>query len=147
MARFAIVEETGAPGAVAEVLVDFRTKMGFPDSPNFIKAQAASTAVMNGTWGLVRNVLVEGALPRSLKEMIFVAISVHVEVLAVDEIVARSFVDDMFGPLRRDEQPSLSAAVADNVRLAVSGEVCSDGGVATFAFVDNMLLPAFLRKC
>lgn len=76
MARFLIASEESAPQAVVDVLVDFRTKMGFPDTPNFIKAQAASPAVMRGTWGLVQNVLIGGTLPRSLKEMLFVAISV-----------------------------------------------------------------------
>ncbi len=72
---------------------------------------------------------------------ILVAIAVHIEVFAVDEIVAFGFVNDMFGPLRRDEQSSLSATIADDVWLSVSGEVGSNGRVATFAFVDNVLLP------
>ena len=76
MARFPITPEEDADSEVAEVLVDFRTRMGFPDAPNFIKAQGVAPAVMRGTWGVVQNVLVEGRLPRSLKEMIFVAISV-----------------------------------------------------------------------
>jgi uncharacterized peroxidase-related enzyme len=49
--------------------------MGFPAAPNFIKAQGHSLAVSRGTWGLVSNVLVGGALPRTIKEMLFVAIS------------------------------------------------------------------------
>lgn len=76
MARFPIATEESASSEVADVLIDFRTRMGFAEAPNFIKAQAASTSVMKGTWGLVQHVLVAGKLPRSLKEMIFVAISV-----------------------------------------------------------------------
>jgi uncharacterized peroxidase-related enzyme len=76
MARFPIASEDDAEDEVVRVLVDFRTKMGFTEAPNFIKAQAASHDVMNGTWDLVQNVLIKGTLPRSLKEMIFVAISV-----------------------------------------------------------------------
>ena len=49
--------------------------MGFPAAPNFIQAQGHSLAVAAGTWGLVSNVLVGGAIPRTLKEMLFVAIS------------------------------------------------------------------------
>lgn len=68
--------EQSSSEEVAELLIDFRTKMGFPEAPNFIKAQAAAPSVMRGTWSLVQSVLVEGRLPRSLKEMVFVAISV-----------------------------------------------------------------------
>ena len=75
MARFPLVSEQQAAGPVAEVLADFRQQMGFTTAPHFIQAQAASSSVMRGTWGLVRHVLVEGVLPRTLKEMIFVAIS------------------------------------------------------------------------
>lgn len=76
MSRFPITSEEDAVGEVAEVLIDFRTRMGFPEAPNFIKVQGVAPAVIRGTWGLVQNVLVEGHLPRSLKEMIFVGISV-----------------------------------------------------------------------
>lgn len=75
MARFPIASEETATDEVAEVLVDFRQRMGFPDAPNFIKAQSSAPFVMKGTWGLVQNILVNGNLPRSLKEMLFVAIS------------------------------------------------------------------------
>lgn len=49
--------------------------MGFPAAPNFIKTQGHSLAAAQGTWGLVQNVLVGGRLPRTLKEMMFSAIS------------------------------------------------------------------------
>ena len=49
--------------------------MGFPSAPNFIKVQGHSPTTAAGTWGVVQNVLVKGALPRTLKEMMFVAIS------------------------------------------------------------------------
>lgn len=118
MARFPIASESDAESEVAEVLVDFRTKMGFADAPNFIKAQGVAPAVMKGTWGLVQNVLVEGSLPRSLKEMIFVAISVdrncgyceaaHVaccRMLGVDEETLETLVksvDDVLPARARD---------------------------------------------
>jgi uncharacterized peroxidase-related enzyme len=76
MSRFPIASEENAAAEVVDVLADFRTRMGVPDAPNFIKTQAVAPAVMKGTWELVKNVLVEGKLPRSLKEMIFVAISI-----------------------------------------------------------------------
>lgn len=75
MSKLPIVEIANASDEVVEVYHDFKIKMGFPEAPNFIKAQGASTAVVRGTWALVKNILVDGLLPRSLKEMAFVAIS------------------------------------------------------------------------
>ena len=75
MTRFPIVSESEAPEELVEVFADFRSRMGFPVAPNFILAQGGSPSVVRGTWGVVRHVLVEGELPRSLKEMMFVAIS------------------------------------------------------------------------
>jgi AhpD family alkylhydroperoxidase len=49
--------------------------MGFPAPPNFIKVQGHSVAAASGSWGLVQNTLVGGVLPRTLKEMLFSAIS------------------------------------------------------------------------
>ena len=75
MTRFPIVKESESPKELADVFADFRSRMGFAAAPNFILAQGGSPSVVNGTWGVVRHVLVEGELPRSLKEMMFVAIS------------------------------------------------------------------------
>jgi uncharacterized peroxidase-related enzyme len=49
--------------------------MEFPAPPNFIKVQGHSSRVVQGSWDLVRNVLVSGRISRYIKEMIFVAIS------------------------------------------------------------------------
>jgi len=50
--------------------------MGFSAAPNFILTQGHSSNVARGSWEAVRNVLVEGELPRWIKELMFVAISV-----------------------------------------------------------------------
>ena len=73
--RIPTVEHEDASPEVRSVYVDFQRRMGFPAAPNFIKAQGHSLAVATGTWGLVSNVLVGGAVPRTIKEMLFVAIS------------------------------------------------------------------------
>jgi AhpD family alkylhydroperoxidase len=69
------LEADSAPKEVVELYNDFQRRMGFPAAPNFIKTQGHSLAATRGTWGLVQNVLVGGLLPRTLKEMMFVAIS------------------------------------------------------------------------
>ena len=75
MPNLPTLEPDDAPKEVVEVYLDFQRRMGFPAPPNFIKTQGHSLAVARGTWGLVQNVLVGGVLPRTLKEMMFVAIS------------------------------------------------------------------------
>jgi uncharacterized peroxidase-related enzyme len=69
------LEPDSAPQEVVEVYRDFQRRMGFPAAPNFVKTQGHSLAAVRGSWGLVQNVLVGGLLPRTLKEMMFVAIS------------------------------------------------------------------------
>ena len=75
MPNIATMEPSSASAEVREIYADFQRKMGFPSPPNFIKTQGHSAAVAKGTWGLVENVLVRGSLPRTLKEMLFSAIS------------------------------------------------------------------------
>jgi uncharacterized peroxidase-related enzyme len=76
-ANIETLEAVEAPEEVAEIYLDFQRRMGFPVAPNFIKTQGHSLAVVAGTWGLVQNVLVGGVLPRTLKEMMFAAISME----------------------------------------------------------------------
>lgn len=75
MAHVEVLESGSAPPEVQAVYSDFQWRMGFPAPPNFIKTQGHSLAVARGTWGLVQNVLIGGLLPRTLKEMLFTAIS------------------------------------------------------------------------
>ena len=118
MSRFPLVEESDASPETAEVMADFRQTMGFPAAPNFVKTLAAGLPVIKGTWGVMQNVLVEGILPRTLKEMVFLAISedrdcrycqaAHAaccRMLGVDESEIRAFVSDLNNvkPKRRQD--------------------------------------------
>lgn len=69
------LEPSDADEETREIYADFQRRMGFPAPPNFIKTQGHSVDVARGTWGVVQNVLVGGRLPRSVKEMMFSAIS------------------------------------------------------------------------
>ncbi len=75
MAHLEISEPDRAGEEVRALFEDFQRRMGFPAAPNFIKVQGHSLAAARGSWGLVQNTLVGGSLPRTLKEMLFVAIS------------------------------------------------------------------------
>lgn len=60
---------------VQAIYDNFCARMSFPAAPNFILTQGHSRPTVRGTWDLVRNILVEGELPRWQKELVFVAIS------------------------------------------------------------------------
>ncbi len=75
MPHVPLLREAEASKEVSLIYADFTRRMGFPAPPNFILTQGHSAAVAQGTWDLVRNVLVMGEIPRWTKEMIFVAIS------------------------------------------------------------------------
>lgn len=75
MSYVPILEPEHASPEAKAVYEEFYTKMSFPAPPNFIKTQGHSPTVARGTWEVVRNVLVLGAIPRWTKEMVFVAIS------------------------------------------------------------------------
>ncbi|WP_372719560.1 carboxymuconolactone decarboxylase family protein [Novipirellula sp.] len=79
MQRFPLKHEADAPKEVEQIYRDFQLGMGFPGVPNFIRVQGTSPRMLAGTWGLVKNILLEGNLPRSTKELIFVAIAVDRE--------------------------------------------------------------------
>ena len=69
------LEPAAASTEVIAVYHDFQRRMGFRAVPNFIKTQGHSLAATRGSWALVESVLVGGVLPRTVKEMLFVAIS------------------------------------------------------------------------
>nr|WP_161501144.1 carboxymuconolactone decarboxylase family protein [Rhodopirellula sp. SM50] len=79
MPRFPLIHETDAPDEVTEIYRDFQREMRFPGVPNFVRMLGASHSMLAGTWGLLKHVLLQGRLPRSTKELIFVAIAVKRE--------------------------------------------------------------------
>ena len=75
MPHIPIVKPEAASEEVRKVYTQFYQRMDFPSPPNFIMTQGHSATVAQGTWDVVRNVLVTGEIPRWTKEIIFVAIS------------------------------------------------------------------------
>jgi len=75
MPRIPTVELDRASGEVRAIYAEFHLLMKFPAAPNFIKSQGHNASVAQGTWDLVRNVLISGNISRYEKEMLFVAIS------------------------------------------------------------------------
>jgi uncharacterized peroxidase-related enzyme len=112
MARFPLTQDIGAPSDVKRTYEDFRQKMGLPEVPNFIRTQGVSPSVLAGTCGLVENILLKGCLPRSIKELIFVAVAADREceycmdahtaccrILGVDESTIRAVMEGIAGDI------------------------------------------------
>ena len=57
------------------VFREFERGMGFPMTPNFMKMHGHSPAAAKGTWGLLQGSMLNGNLPRALKEMLVAAVS------------------------------------------------------------------------
>jgi len=66
----------GASTRSRVVYEEFHRGMGFPAPPNFILTQGHAANVARASWEAVRNILVDGEIPRWTKELIFVAVSV-----------------------------------------------------------------------
>ena len=75
MPKIPLLPRPQAPAESRVVYDEFYRKMSFPSPPNFIMTQGHAPTVARGTWEVVRNVLVSGAIPRWVKEVMFVAIS------------------------------------------------------------------------
>ena len=134
--RVSVVEPDDASPEVRSVYADFQRRMGFPAAPNFIKAQGHSLAVAKGTWELVSNVLVGGAIPRTIKEMLFVAIShdrqcryceaAHVaccRMLGVDARTLQTVIED----LNKLEPQTTRAILSFGLKCARNPQSLDDG--------------------
>lgn len=76
MSRFAIVEENAADHPqVKAVYEEIKAELGFGMVPNLFKSMASHPAFLAANWNKFRGVILQGKLPRTLKEMIGVAIS------------------------------------------------------------------------
>lgn len=71
-----VMEPSSARPEVQEVFSDFKQRMGLPIVPNVMAVLGHSSDVATGTWDVIKHVLVLGRLPRVLKEMIIMVISI-----------------------------------------------------------------------
>ena len=76
MARFSFVKDPESDEKLNRMYAQI-TESGFgEDTPiNWFTAQGTRPDILEGTWGLVKNILVEGELPATLKQMIATVIS------------------------------------------------------------------------
>ncbi len=78
MAHFPIVEYEQLSDPTAKAVYDeIKVELGFGIVPNLFKSMAHRPDFLRTKWDEFRGVILEGELPRTLKEMIGVAISQH----------------------------------------------------------------------
>jgi uncharacterized peroxidase-related enzyme len=146
---------------VQAVYDNFAARMVFPGPPNFILTQGHSLQTVRGTWDLVRNILVEGEIPRWQKELVFVAISrdrncgycaaAHIACCRMLGVSAENMVRDaslipnptlreMIGFARKCASAPQTVTAEDHDRLAACGlsrsqilELIGMSGVAVYA--------------
>ncbi|WP_225408995.1 carboxymuconolactone decarboxylase family protein [Stigmatella hybrida] len=75
MSNVPLLDADRATPEVISIYQAFQTGMGFPAPPDFIKVLGHSYAAAAGTLEIVKHVLLQGVLPRTVKEMLFVAVS------------------------------------------------------------------------
>ncbi|OCR00867.1 carboxymuconolactone decarboxylase [Oscillatoriales cyanobacterium USR001] len=108
MAHFPIVEYDQLTNTKAkEVYEEILTELGFGIVPNLFKSMAVNPDILEANWKKFRSTILEGDLPRTLKEMVGVAISqannsqyalnVHLHglsALGMSEEILRTLVSD-----------------------------------------------------
>jgi uncharacterized peroxidase-related enzyme len=108
MARFPIIEYDALTDTKAKAVYDqIKAELGFGIVPNLFKSMATNPDFLEANWKKFRGVILQGELPRTLKEMIGVAISqannseyalkVHLHglsALGMSEEVLRTLVSD-----------------------------------------------------
>lgn len=124
MPRFPLTQEADAPRQVRDIYRDFTRKMGFSGVPNFIRTQGASPGMLAGTCSLVEHILLEGRLPRSTKELIFLAVAADREcnycreahaaccrMLGIDEVTIQTVKSGLSGDIPQHTREILLFAI------------------------------------
>ena len=122
MARFALIEHEQLTDATAQAVYnEIKEELGFGIVPNLFKSMAQHPHFLRAKWDEFRGVILEGELPRTLKEMIGVAISqanqseyalrVHLHglsALGISEQVLQLLISDFEAcPLPRREKSAI----------------------------------------
>ncbi|MBD2464861.1 peroxidase-related enzyme [Oscillatoria sp. FACHB-1407] len=108
MSHVLIIEQpTAVDSTVTAVYEEIKSELGFGMVPNLFKSMANNPGFLKGNWETFRATILQGRLPRTLKEMIGVVISqanqsnyalkVHLHglsALGISEAVLQLLVDD-----------------------------------------------------
>ncbi|OUR93558.1 hypothetical protein A9Q84_19005 [Halobacteriovorax marinus] len=74
---FKLTQEGMADERVEAMYSDIKTKFNVTFIPDFFKALAFHESLFAGIWDGYQKLLVEGTIPKNIKEMIFLTIAIH----------------------------------------------------------------------
>lgn len=126
MTKVPLIQEAEAsdPRVVA-VYDEIKAELGFGIVPNLFKAWAGNPAVLAVRWNEFRGIVLQGRLPRTLKEMMGVVIShahdsQYAKLVHLHGLQAMGTSEDLLGQLTEDfEQCSLPARQKELIRFAL----------------------------
>src|SRR5688572_5965240 len=76
MSHFPLISETDIQDSLAaQVYAEIRKELGFGIVPNIFKSMAIRPTLLRANWDIFRATILQGYLPRTLKEMVGVLIS------------------------------------------------------------------------
>ena len=124
--RFPLVDPaTVTDPVVHAVFGEIERELGFGIVPNIFRAMAGQPAVLRATWDLFRATVLEGELPRIVKEMVGIVVSsannseyalkVHLHSLGVQGVAEGTLAALAAGS---NDAPGVAPGVAAIVRLA-----------------------------
>jgi uncharacterized peroxidase-related enzyme len=124
--RFPLVDPREATNPVVrDVYAEIERELGFGIVPNVFRALAGRPAMLRATWDLFRAVVLEGELPRVIKEMIGIIVSaanrseyalrVHLHSLGVQGVGQAALAALAEGA---EEVPGMAPSVAALLRIA-----------------------------
>ncbi len=124
--RFPLLDPARATDPVVRaVYAEIERELGFGIVPNIFRAMAGQPAVLRATWDLFRATVLEGQLPRIVKEMVGIVVSsantseyalkVHLHSLGVQGVVEGTLAALAAGAA---EAPGIAPGIAAIIRLA-----------------------------
>ena len=108
---------------VARVYKQIEAELGFGIVPNVFQAMAEMPLFLESMWGMFRGVVLQGRLPRVVKEMIGIVVSyTHGSAYARDihlhSLTVQGLDKDVLGVLARGDTPTRGMAPAHAATLA-----------------------------
>jgi hypothetical protein len=109
------------------------------DAVEIFAGDAQRPRLGEGPTGLFEPDNQAGLIPGT--DEIQIPVSVHIESLAVDEIMAGCGVEHDLFPIGSDEEAGLVTAIGNNVGSSILREIASDRGQTLGTLMDDMFLP------
>ncbi len=79
MTRLELAKETDSDDEINEIFNDIQKSLGVEFTPNFFLSIAKNKTALKGIYGMYKGILFEGDLSRSIKELIFLTVSLELK--------------------------------------------------------------------